>query len=164
MIDPTTIDPIALPSVPLENRRDLPVKPCIYFAIDSQGIVQYIGRSINPKNRWKNHQRKKMLLAMGGVRIAYVSVDPSLLSEVEKALIQWFAPPLNNTPIPCLRSPRRHSGDSARVSLGNRATISGTVEQIKIWRAKRDQLGVTDAELLRHILPMLDQIKLKGVQ
>ena len=44
------------------------------------------------------------------------------------------------------------------------ATINPiTVEQIKIWQAKRDQLGVTDAELLRHILPMLDQIKLKEV-
>ena len=36
MIDPATINPIALPSVPLEDRLQLPTKPCICFAIDSQ--------------------------------------------------------------------------------------------------------------------------------
>ena len=50
-----------------------------------------------------------------------------------------------------------------RISAGNRATITGTVDQVQVWRSKRNQLGVTDAELLRHILPMLDQIKLKEV-
>ncbi|MBW4422628.1 MAG: GIY-YIG nuclease family protein [Myxacorys californica WJT36-NPBG1] len=52
MIDPQTINPLALPSVPLELRSQLPETPCIYFAINSLGQVQYIGRSANPKRRW----------------------------------------------------------------------------------------------------------------
>ncbi len=43
-INPATIDPLALPSVSLQERSQLPTTPCIYFAIDSQGVVQYIGR------------------------------------------------------------------------------------------------------------------------
>ena len=49
-----------------------------------------------------------------------------------------------------------------RITASDRATITGTVAQIDQWRKKRRQLGVTDAELLRHVLPMLDQIQ--GVQ
>ena len=49
MLDPLTISPPSLPSFALESCHQLPETPCIYFAIDSQGTVQYIGRSINPK-------------------------------------------------------------------------------------------------------------------
>ncbi|MFN6475250.1 hypothetical protein [Nostoc sp. DedQUE07] len=45
MINPSTINPLALLSVPLEMRSQLPITPYIYFAIDSEGVVQYIGRS-----------------------------------------------------------------------------------------------------------------------
>ena len=95
MIDPATINPIALPSVPLEDRLQLPTKPCIYFAIDSQDVVQYIGRSINPRHRWKNHHRHNDLESIGGVRIAYLTVDANLLNDVESSLIKWFKPPMN---------------------------------------------------------------------
>ncbi len=37
MLDPLTINPLTLPSVPLEFWQQLPETPCIYFAIDSQG-------------------------------------------------------------------------------------------------------------------------------
>lgn len=77
-------------------RSHLPITPCIYFAIDCQGIIQYIGRSVNPCQRWTQHHRLSQLEVMEGVRIAYLSVDnPDLLPEIERALIEWFAPPLN---------------------------------------------------------------------
>ncbi|MEH1865915.1 MAG: hypothetical protein V7K69_13040 [Nostoc sp.] len=39
VINPATIDPLALPSRSLCERSELPTTPCIYFAIDSQGVV-----------------------------------------------------------------------------------------------------------------------------
>jgi len=96
MIDPNAINPFLLPSVALENRSCLPNTPCIYFAIDSLGQIQYIGRSINPCQRWNGHHRYNELSEMRGVKIAYFSVDSAeLLPSIESALIQWFDPPLN---------------------------------------------------------------------
>ena len=100
MINPSDINLSALPSVPLEDRSQLPQTPCIYFAIDSLGTVQYIGRSVNPAQRWVQHHRHDQLNEIGGVKIAYLFIDsPDLLPSIEEALIDWFAPLLNATPI-----------------------------------------------------------------
>jgi len=95
VISPSTIDPASLPSVALDDRRSLPSKPCIYFAIDARGVVQYIGRSANPRKRWRQHHCAPALAELPEVRIAYLRLDEDLLSEVEQALIEWFSPPLN---------------------------------------------------------------------
>lgn len=96
MINPSTLNPLTLPSLPLERRSLLPVTPCIYFAIDSEGVVQYIGRSGNLQLRWEYHHRQKQLELIDGIIIAWLTIDsPDLLIEVEAALINWFSPPLN---------------------------------------------------------------------
>jgi len=99
MINPAEVDLSALPSVPLEDRSRLPSEPCIYFAIDAAGVVQYIGRSINPRQRWVQHHRYKDLDDLNDVRIAYLFADADLLPAIERALIAWFKPALNQTHI-----------------------------------------------------------------
>jgi len=83
-----------LPFVAVEDRKRLPKTPSIYFAINSQGSIQYIGKSMNPCQRWANHHR---LGQVQECRIAYLICDAALLNEVEQALIEYFAPPLNNS-------------------------------------------------------------------
>lgn len=96
MINPQTINPLSLPSVALNERSQLPSQPCIYFAIDSQRVIQYIGRSVNPRLRWNSHHQIIWLEAMEEVKIAYLLIqDKRLLPQVEQALIDWFQPPLN---------------------------------------------------------------------
>lgn len=95
MINPSEINPLTLPSVPLESRRDLPTDPCIYFAIDGQGLVQYVGKAKNLRNRWGGHHHYNDFTRMSNVRIAYIAVDVDLLSAVERSFIEWIAPPLN---------------------------------------------------------------------
>jgi len=75
----------------------LPTTPAIYFAIDATDTVQYIGRSVNPRQRWlQGHHKLVALVRMSGVRIAWLSVSsPELLPEIERALIDWFQPSLN---------------------------------------------------------------------
>jgi len=95
MINPSDINLCALPSVPLEDRSRFPQTPCIYFAIDSQGVIQYIGKSINLRKKWSLHSRRRPLERMGGVRIAYLQCSLELLEGRETWLIDWFRPPLN---------------------------------------------------------------------
>lgn len=96
VITPKSLNLSTLPSLPLAERRHLPASPGIYFAIDSLGVVQYIGRSVNICQRWQNHHRCSVLDAIGNVNIAWIEVSkPSLLDEIEQALIEYFNPPLN---------------------------------------------------------------------
>jgi len=92
VLNPQSIDPLTLPSVVMAERKALPEVPCIYFAIDSTDAIQYIGRSVNPRQRWQNHHRQAQVI---GCRIAYMQCDEALLGQVEQALIEWFAPALN---------------------------------------------------------------------
>lgn len=95
MINPATINPLTLPLVLLEQRAQLPNASCIYFAIDSQGVVQYIGQTASLRLRWVNHHHYHKLKQMGGVVITYIEIPSQLLESVEAALIERFKPPLN---------------------------------------------------------------------
>lgn len=95
MLKPESLNLLSLPSLSLEQRSLLPTTPCIYFAIDSQGVVQYIGKSNNPGNRWQSHHKGIELALIGGIRIAYLESEVDLLPEIERALITYFCPPLN---------------------------------------------------------------------
>lgn len=95
----------SLPSIPLSNKSELPDVAGIYFAIDSLGTIQYIGRSVNIKQRWAKHHRQPDLADLG-VKIAWLVVEPAImLSIVEIALISWFNPPLNGAKIVCPTKP-----------------------------------------------------------
>ncbi len=94
-----------------------PRNPAIYFAIDSQGTIQYVGRSLDPKNRWASHHKYEQLEAIGGIKIVYLFVDSiELLPQIESALILWFDPPLNATGkhIVDLKLPSSPQGETAR--------------------------------------------------
>lgn len=96
MIDPSEINLSSLPWLPLDARSAFPQNPAIYFAIDSNDVVQYVGRSVNPKARWSSHHRYSELQEIGNIKIVYLFVElPELLPEIESALISWFDPPLN---------------------------------------------------------------------
>ena len=98
MINPSQINLSELPSVPLEDKSSLPESSGIYFAIDSLGTVQYIGRTNNLNQRWTQHHRHYQLSEIGLVQIAYLTADIDLLPSIEAALIQWFQPRLNGSP------------------------------------------------------------------
>lgn len=86
----------------MADRKQLPEVPCIYFAIDAVDQIQYIGRSVNPRQRWQNHHRQPQVKEC---RIAYMQCDEALLDQVEQALIEWFQPALNWTDV--AKTPRR---------------------------------------------------------
>jgi excinuclease UvrABC nuclease subunit len=96
MFSPDTIDLKALPWLPLDEKASFPKRPVIYFAIDSLSQIQYIGRSVNCRQRWSDHHRYQDLTDIGNIRIHFLFIDsPELLDKIEYALIEWFNPSLN---------------------------------------------------------------------
>lgn len=98
VLAPELINPLELPSLPLEWRRGLPKCRACYLAIKSNGEVLYVGQTQNLQKRWKSHHFLKTL-DLAGTRIAWLEVsDESLLPAIEAALIEYFHPPLNKRP------------------------------------------------------------------
>jgi predicted GIY-YIG superfamily endonuclease len=96
-----------LPSVPLPNRDRLPQCPGIYFAIDDQNRVLYIGLASNLWGRWKGqqHHRLEQLTRMHKktpVRLAWLDCSdrPHALLELETYYIAFYDPLLNRTEVP----------------------------------------------------------------
>jgi hypothetical protein len=95
-----TINPLTLPSLSLANRSALPPCPAVYFALEGDHVL-YVGRSVNLQQRWITHHRYSQLKGLNNVRIAWLECsDPSLLPEIEAALIEYFQPSLNGKLIP----------------------------------------------------------------
>lgn len=137
MINPETLDIKALPWLPLEEKSAFPKKPAIYFAIDSQGTVQYIGRSVNVHQRWGNHHKYGVLSKIERIKIAYLFVDTvELLPKIETALIEWFDPLLNNS--------------FSKRKKPNYAQVSGYVQKDKALKFKINctALQITQSEAL----------------
>ena len=150
MINPQSVNPFALPSVPLENRKQLPEKPCIYFAIDSRGAIQYIGQSKNLRQRWSGHHRYSALDELGGVKVAWLELsDESLLYSVETALIQYFDPPLNHGIFPVQNG---KFGVKGTEPLGRRISVrlhQSVEDKLSAIAGKKN---VSSSELIRWIV------------
>lgn len=132
MISPELLNISSLPSLPLESRKDFPEETCIYFAIDSQDTIQYIGRTQNLRQRWMGHHCQHRLTGMGGVRIAYLSVNVELLDSVEAALIEWFCPPLNKIGI--ASNPKKSRQRGIRIRQIREIEVEGLGARIKAAR------------------------------
>lgn len=97
MIDIKSVNPVALPSLPVALRKGLPVCSSIYFVLEEDKVV-YIGRSANLNNRWKDHHRLCQLSENAVISWLELS-DPRLLDDIESALIEYFHPILNGSNI-----------------------------------------------------------------
>ena len=96
MVDVQTIPVLTLPSVPFAERRRLPGCPAIYFVLNGQDTVLYIGRSVNLAARWAKHHRAAMLTQHQATRIAWLVMDDAaLITSVEEACIAYFEPVCN---------------------------------------------------------------------
>lgn len=99
---PTLLNPLQLPSVFLKERKQLPNCAAIYFAIDVNDRVLYVGKAKNLAARWKNHHRIYKLEEIdkeSPVRIAWQAWNNEDLHEAERSSIKRFQPLLNNTEV-----------------------------------------------------------------
>lgn len=94
---------LKLEKVVLKNKQLLPEYSGIYYVLDEDNIIWYIGQAKNIKKRWsgKAHhrlyqlssQRKKIFY------IYYKSLSEVYLDEEEKKLIAQYRPHLNSSPV-----------------------------------------------------------------
>lgn len=101
------LDFYSLPSVLLSQKDNLPRCPAIYFAIDSNNNVLYVGKAINLLFRWREHHRFDQLSEMNRtnqLRIAWCECNPDrdVLTEAEKHFIKLYKPLLNNSIVPII--------------------------------------------------------------
>jgi hypothetical protein len=96
-----------LDNVKLENKDLLPEYSGIYYVIDSEQIIWYIGRSINLQRRWNNekpHHLFHQLISIASQEnrqffIYYDQVAIKKLRLQEKKQIAKYQPRLNYTPV-----------------------------------------------------------------
>ncbi|MGL5832473.1 MAG: GIY-YIG nuclease family protein [Waterburya sp.] len=92
-----------LPKVSLETKELLPEYSGIYYVVDENKIVWYVGKAKNLRKRWqgKSHHRIYQLkqLKHKYFDIHYESVDLSQLDQREKQQIAKYTPHLNNSPV-----------------------------------------------------------------
>ena len=94
-----------LPSLSLSQRNTLPKCPAVYFAVDSENRVLYVGRANNLLARWKDHHRQEQLNRINRrnkIKIAWLICPNELkvLVTTEIYFIELYHPLLNRTPVP----------------------------------------------------------------
>ena len=98
----SNFDLFKLPCVDLTQLELLPTCSAVYFAIDSQNRVLYVGLSLNLAERWKTHHRLHQLKEIHEnslVRIAWLVWTEEDLSTAEKYFINRYQPLLNGTKV-----------------------------------------------------------------
>jgi len=100
----------ALPNLSIQHLDRLPDCPAIYFAIDDQGRVLYVGKAKNLANRWrgKSHHRTEQLKRIHRrhpVTLAWLNCADCCdrLKELEDQYIEAFQPLLNGTEVPAAK-------------------------------------------------------------
>lgn len=95
-VEPCKLNLRTLPAVALAEKALLPNVAAIYFVLNVEHEVQYIGRAKSLCFRWQSHHRLADFREIPQVQVAYLVVsDVTLLPDIEQALIEYFHPPLN---------------------------------------------------------------------
>ena len=97
------IEILNLPKVSLETKELLPDYSGIYYVVDENKLVWYIGKAKNIYKRWhgKAHHRIYQLkqLKHKNFTIFYERIDLARLDSREKQQINKYDPHLNNSPV-----------------------------------------------------------------
>ncbi|MEG4805413.1 hypothetical protein QUB63_32610 [Microcoleus sp. ARI1-B5] len=92
------VDFLKLPSAPFHARANLPNECGVYFVIDSNNVLQYIGYSGSIRTRLtdRNHRLLSLKLEYSSFRVAYfLLTNKTLARAYEIILIDFYKPPMN---------------------------------------------------------------------
>lgn len=93
-LEKVKINIATLPSMPFTDLVRLPNIRGVYFALDDQGRVLYIGQTVSLTRRWMGHGKLPEISESGCTRIAWLCSSGNL-RHLESVFIRQFKPPLN---------------------------------------------------------------------
>ena len=79
LLSPEAIELRELPTVTFGTRSELPDVPAVYFVLDGECQVQYVGRSKRLNFRWRSHHRMVAFQQLANFRIAYLALEDASL-------------------------------------------------------------------------------------
>lgn len=96
-INPATVDPLKLPSLPLSRRSQLPNIKAVYFVLESEKVI-YIGKTLSLTKRWIVHHKYKEIKERKKIKLAWIECHSVIaLNALEAKLIRRFKPELNRS-------------------------------------------------------------------
>ena len=126
-----------LPCVEFVNRAHLPVTSGIYFAIDYNDKIWYIGKAQNLRTRWCGHHRDDQLQKINKknkLKLAWYTClsDAKTLARLENYFIDRYHPVLNQTKIQAKKiTPAEIELRKTLVKMGKYVVIFGYEEHSK---------------------------------
>jgi GIY-YIG catalytic domain-containing protein len=92
------IDPMTLPSLIMSRNQQLPELAGVYFVIDWQDTVIYVGQSHNLRQRWSSH-KVSFEIDNDDARVAWLQMrNPDYRVTLESLFIKRFKPRFNIKP------------------------------------------------------------------
>lgn len=157
------INPLALPSLPLKMRSQLPSLPGIYFVLNGTEVV-YIGKSWSIKSRWDGHHRLPQLREIGKqYSIAWLQYQFEQLDALEFQLIQALRPRLNGSLVVPATAPRPKKSEPFKYGdKKERFQFLLTPEASTMLDRVAEQMQLTRSEVLERLIrsDCLDSAKL----
>lgn len=99
------VDIASLPSLAIPKRHKLPEISAVYFVLERDGKLEYIGQSKNLRQRWRDgHRCCADLAAPTQARVAWLEIaDETERQILEKHLISKYQPRLNCQYVPAVK-------------------------------------------------------------
>jgi hypothetical protein len=149
---------LALPYVTDAERLSLPRMAGLYCAVINRQTVGYVGvTTASLRQRWMSHHRRRPLLALGDVTIAYL--EGNGLADTERDTIAALAPRLN---VRDVRQADLTGRPAVPVSTTSGGLIRGSVQltqqQYRWLQARKERLG------LRSLASALSMVITKAMQ
>jgi len=100
LLAPQNIDVRDLPCIPITDLHLLPVESGLYFVINQDHLILYIGQTKSLLTRWMTHHRRKLYLDDPSLKLAWILVPITDLIDTEEAFITYFNPRDNGVNVP----------------------------------------------------------------
>jgi excisionase family DNA binding protein len=123
-----SINPLNLPSIAIDRRYALPRVSSVYFVIEADSQIVYIGQAVNLRSRWAaGHHRLDDCKPTA--RIAWIEIeDAAMRSGAEYSLICRYRPHLNSNDNPQLLLPPSPFETFDKVAFSEEETYLTTKE------------------------------------
>lgn len=115
------------PRIPIAQRRELPTCSAVYFVLDAQDVIIYIGATANMLQRWRQHDGLDRFGNLADT-IAWQETPKDQLARLERLAISEHKPAFNRRLVSYPTCPK--GGQASNLQLG---------DALRKWRIMSDK-------------------------